>query len=97
MCPFPSSPESRRRLLEAQRAEADALKTVEVAARARDRVQAKLDTAQGELDVAKVDLIECSGLARAALPLAEDETDLRRIRRTARRAEGEITSPDESQ
>ncbi len=95
MRPFPSSPESRRRLLEAQRAEADALKAVEVAARARDRVQAKLDTAQAEVDVAKVALIECSGLTRAALLLAEDETDLRRIRRATRRAEGSSTSPDE--
>lgn len=93
MCPFPSSPESRRRLIEAQRAEADALKAVEIAARARNRVQAKLDVAQAELDVAKLALIECSGLTRAALLLAEDETDLRRIRRTARRAGEAITSP----
>lgn len=85
MCPLPTDPEARRRLLEAQRAEADALKTVELAARVRDRVQKKLDTAQIELDTAKASLIACSGVARAAILLAEDETSLRRLYRSTSR------------
>lgn len=85
MCPLPTDPEARRRLLEAQRAEADALKTVELAARVRDRVQKKLDTAQIELNTAKASLIACSGVARAALLLAEDETSLRRLSRSTAR------------
>lgn len=85
MCPLPTDPEARRRLLEAQRAEADALKTVELAARARDRVQTKLDAAQAELDAAKASLIACSGVSRSAILLAEDKTSLRRLARTQSR------------
>jgi hypothetical protein len=83
MCPLPVDPNARKRLQDAQRAEAEALKAVELATRARDRVQRKLDTANAELDAAKSTLIEGSGISRAALLLAEDESDLRRIRRLA--------------
>lgn len=85
MCPLPVDPNARKRLQDAQRAEAEALKAVELATRARDRVQRKLDTANAELDAAKATLIEGSGISRAALLLAEDESDLRRIRRLASR------------
>lgn len=78
MCPLPTDPEARRRLIEAQRAEADALKTVELAARARDRVQKKLDAANGELDSAKLRLVQCSGLQRASALLAIDPSEVRR-------------------
>ena len=88
MCPLFVDPDARKRLQDAQGAEAEALKAVELAARARDRVQHKLDAANAELDAAKSTLIEGSGLARAALLLAEDETELRRIRRAANRAVG---------
>lgn len=83
MCPLPVDPDARKRLQDAQRAEAEALKAVELATRARDRVQRKLDTAIAELDAAKATLIEGSGITRAALLLAEGESELRRIRRTA--------------
>ena len=86
MCPLPVDPDARRRLQDAQRAEAEALKGVELATRARDRVQRKLDTANAELAAAKSTLIEGSGISRAALLLAEDESELRRLQRTTRRA-----------
>lgn len=95
MSPFPVDPAARKRLQDAQRAETDALKTVEVATRARDRVQAKLDAAVAELNAAKVAMVGCSGLARAALLLAEDEQDLRRTCRAAGRAEKGTPGPEE--
>jgi hypothetical protein len=82
---MPVDPDARKRLQDAQRAEADALKAVEVASRARDRVQRKLETANAELDDAKAILISGSGITRAALLLAEDETALRRIQRATGR------------
>ena len=85
MCAMPVDPDARKRLQDAQRAEAEALKAVELATRARDRVQRKLDVANAELDAAKVTLIEGSGVSRAGLLLAEDEAELRRIRRLASR------------
>ena len=81
MSPFPIDPEARKRLNDAQHAETDALKAVEATARARARAQAKLDTANAGLIAAKVALIACSGLTRAALLLDEDEASLRRALR----------------
>lgn len=81
MSPFPADPDARKRLQDAQRAEADALKAVEVATRARDRVQRKLDTATGELNTARRELVSVSGVTRAALLLAMDEAELRRSSR----------------
>lgn len=83
MTSLPVDDTARRRLQAAQRAEAEALKAVELAARARDRVQRKVDEAITVLNAAKCDLVSVSGLARAALLLAEDEGDLRRLRRAA--------------
>ena len=88
MCPFPIDPDARKRLLEAQRAESEALKAVELKARARDRAQRALDTASTELNDAKVTLIECSGLSRAALLLDEEEASLRRTQRERSDASG---------
>ncbi len=81
MSPFPTDPDARKRLHDAQRAEADALKVVEVATRARDRVQRKLDAATGELNTARRELVSVSGVTRAALLLAMDEAELRRSTR----------------
>lgn len=79
MSPFPTDPEARKRLQEAQRAETDALKAVELATRARDRVQTKLDAAATEVDRAKAALVAVSGAWRAALLLNEDVRALRRL------------------
>lgn len=49
MSPLPAVPEVRRRLMEAQRQEADALEAVEVADRGRARVQRKLESAEAEV------------------------------------------------
>lgn len=84
MSPLPSDPTARNRLREAQRQEADALKTVELAARTRDRVQRKLDSADTDLLAAKQTLVSVSGLTRAALLLGEDESSLRRFMRNAK-------------
>ncbi|GAB3059154.1 hypothetical protein GCM10027053_21330 [Intrasporangium mesophilum] len=84
MCPFPVSPTARQRLQAAQRAEADALKAVELATGSRDRAQRKLDVATAKLDDARIALIGVSGVSRAALLLDADETTLRRIARERR-------------
>lgn len=94
MSPHPIDQDIRRRLIEAQRAEADALKAVELAARARDRSKKKFADAQAELDTAKVALVECSGVERAALLLAEEVAALRRLRRPNGTALAAAEGPD---
>jgi hypothetical protein len=94
MCPFPVDQNARRRLQEAQRAESDALKAVEAASRARHRVQMKLDSADADLATAQAGLVAVSGLARAAVLLAEDEAVLRRrVRRSVELQDGASTLP----
>lgn len=88
MCAMPVDPDARKRLRDAQRAEAEALKAVELATRARDRVQRKLDTANAELDAAKVTLLEGSGISRASFLLGEEQGSLKRLQsRTKQDAE----------
>lgn len=74
---------ARQRLLEAQRAEADALRKVETAdkgcASARDRLAA----ADAKLLEAQRTLVRTSGASRAALLLGVDEATLRRDLRRA--------------
>ena len=90
MCPLPIDPAARKRLQDAQRAEADALKVVELALRARERAQSKLDAANTHVDEASVGLIRVSGLSRTALLLDQQESALRRAWRDARQpAQGE--------
>lgn len=84
MSHLPVDPSARQRLLDAQRAEADALTAVERASRARDRAQSKLDAAAAALDDARYGVVKVSGLPRAALLLNEDEAVLRRAKRRAR-------------
>jgi hypothetical protein len=92
MCPFPVDQNARRRLQEAQRAESDALKAVQAASRAHQRAQSKLDGADADLAAAQAGLVAVSGLARAAVLLAEDEAVLRRrVRRSADSREGAPT------
>lgn len=96
MSPHPIDQDVRRRLLEAQRAEADALKAVELAGRARDRAQKRLAEAQAELDDAKMVLVQCSGISRAALLLDEDVATIRRTTRTVAATRRAATRPSEA-
>jgi len=89
MTHYPVNETSRQRLLEAQRAEAEALRAVDDARRARERVQVKLDRAEAVLTRAKLDLVSVSGLARAAVLTNEPPTELRRLMREAKATPGD--------
>ena len=78
MCPLPVDPAARKRLQDAQRLETEALRAVELAAQARDRVQTKLDAANTALSTAVAELVQTSGRARAALLLGPELTPHRR-------------------
>ena len=78
MCPLPVDPAARKRLQDAQRLETEALRAVELAARARDRVQTKLDAANTAFGAAVAELVQTSGRARAALLLGPELTPPRR-------------------
>ena len=84
MARYPVNETSRQRLLEAQRAEAEALRAVDDARRARERVQVKVDRADAVLTRAKLDLVRVSGLARAAVLTNMPPTELRRLVREER-------------
>ncbi len=81
MARYPVDETSRQRLLEAQRAEAEALRAVDDARKARARVQVKVDQADEVLTRAKAELVRVSGLARAAVLTNEPPTELRRLLR----------------
>lgn len=83
MSPFPTSEDARRRLREAQRAEADALSAVTRAQAARDRLQAKVDRADIEIADAVQALAGVSGLDRAAQLLGVTVREVRNLTRTA--------------
>jgi hypothetical protein len=75
---------ARRRLLDAQRAEARALRAVMTVARRRESLQERVDAVDGELAEAQATLASISGPARAATLLELDERELRqRIKRAA--------------
>ena len=74
---------ARQRLLDAQRAESEALRAVEVTTRARQRVLARLADADEKLAEAQRSLVRTSGPGRAALLLGMDEASLRRELRRA--------------
>jgi hypothetical protein len=80
-------------LLEAQRAEADALRKVQAAARGRDAVRSRLATADTKLLEAQRSLVRTSGAARAALLLGVDESTLRRDLRRADETTNRSPSP----
>ncbi|MGO4363338.1 hypothetical protein [Terrabacter sp. RAF57] len=74
---------ARQRLLEAQRAETDALRKVERAGKGCAGAQARLAASETKLLEAQRGLVRISGATRAALLLGVDEATLRRdIRRT---------------
>ncbi len=66
---LPTSDSARSRLRVAQKAEAIALRDVEMADRAQQRAQQKLSDAETSLQTARLDLVLVSGLDRAALLL----------------------------
>lgn len=85
---------ARQRLLEAQRAEADALRKVQAAARGCDAVRSRLATADAKLLEAQRSLVRTSGAARAALLLGVGEATLRReLRRTDDTADRHTSAP----
>lgn len=75
---------ARRRLLDAQRAEARALRAVMTVARRRESLQERVDAVDGELAEAQATLAAISGIARAATLLELEERELRqRVKRAA--------------
>lgn len=66
---LPTSESARSRLRAAQKAEATALRDVEMADRAQQRAQQKLSEAETSLQTARLELVLVSGLDRAALLL----------------------------
>jgi len=88
---------ARQRLLEAQRAEADALRKVQAAAKSCDAVRSRLATADDKLREAQRSLVRTSGAARAALLLGVEEATLRReLRRTEDTTTRHTTPPSSS-
>ncbi|MBC9822864.1 hypothetical protein [Terrabacter sp. MAHUQ-38] len=92
----PVDTNARQRLLAAQRAEAEALRAVETASRAQDRVASRLADANTKLSEARQKLVSTSGHARAALLLGMDESALRRDLRRLEHAAPETDAPPSS-
>ena len=88
MARYPVDETSRQRLLEAQRAEAEALRAVDDARRARARVQVKVDQADEALAIAMVELVRVSGVTRAAVLTNEPNAELRRLVRLSKIEQG---------
>ena len=76
--PYPVDYRARRRLMEAQRAETDALRDVGKAARRLESIAARVEALDLELASAESDLVAVSGLPRAAQLLGMELRDLRR-------------------
>src|SRR5690348_6588116 len=76
--PYPVDYRARRRLMEAQRAETDALRDVGKVARRLESMTARLEAVDLELAKAESDLVAASGLQRAAQLLEMDQRELRR-------------------
>ena len=83
--PYPVDYRARRRLMEAQRAEADALRDVGKAARRLESIAERVEAVDLELANAESDLVAVSGLPRAAQLLGMEPRDLRRrVKRAAK-------------
>lgn len=96
MSPYPTSEDARRRLREAQRAEADALSTVTRAQAARERLRAKVDRADAEVATAVQELAGVSGVDRAAQLLGVTAREVRSLARTAAQDRGLEAPPTAS-
>jgi hypothetical protein len=84
--PYPVDHQARLRLLEAQRAESQALREVGRVARRLDSVIGRLDAADLELARAEYELVSVSGLPRAAKLLEMEPRELRRRVKLAAKA-----------
>lgn len=76
--PYPVDYRARHRLMEAQRAETEALRDVGKAARRLESIAARVEAVDLELANAESDLVAVSGLPRAAQLLGMEPRDLRR-------------------
>ena len=76
--PYPVDHQARLRLLEAQRAESQALSDVGKAARRLDSLVGRLDAMDLDLASAEAELVSVSGLSRAAQLLEMEPRELRR-------------------
>ena len=75
---------ARRRLLDAQRAESQALRAVMTVERRKDTLQQRLDAVDAELAEAQATLASISGTSRATSLLGLDERELKqRVKRVA--------------
>ena len=87
--PYPVDHRARRRLMEAQRAETEALRDVGKAARRLESIAARMEAVDVELANAESDLVAVSGLPRAAQLLGMDPRELRRRLKRAAEAVAE--------
>lgn len=88
--PYPVDYRARRRLMEAQRAETDALRDVGKAARRLESIAARVEAVDLELAKAESELVAVSGLPRAAQLLGMEPRDLRRrVKRAAEAKPGD--------
>lgn len=83
MCPPTMDEAGRRRLVEAQRREAEAMHGVAAANRRRAALQDRIDAADQAVATAYHRLVSVSGLNRAALLTAMSVAELRRLTRDA--------------
>ena len=84
--PYPVDHQARLRLLEAQRAESQALREVGKVARRLDSLVGRLEAIDLELAKAESDLVSVSGLSRAAQLLEMEPRELRQRLRLAAQA-----------
>ena len=82
---LPTTETARARLRDAQKAEAIALRQVEVADRLRQRAQRALKEAEASFQAAQLELVRVSGLDRAALLLGLPVDELRSVIRPSRK------------
>lgn len=89
---YPVDQPARFRLLEAQRAESQALGDVGKVARRFNSLVARLDAIELELAMAESDLVSVSGLSRAAQLLEMEPRELRRRVKLAAQAADDATA-----
>lgn len=89
--PYPVDHRARLRLLEAQRAESQALRDVGHVSRRLDALVQRVDDVDLELAMAESDLVSVSGLSRAAQLLEVEPRELRRRLRLAAQAVGDAS------